>query len=66
MIQTTSDSGYDLATGVGIHNAVSAVNNAVLESRKISERTKRKKKAQAKAGVYSGGQGRTATDGFQR
>jgi site-specific DNA recombinase len=55
MIQTTSDSGYDLSTGAGIHNAVSAVNNAVLESRKISERTKRKKKAQAKAGVYSGG-----------
>ena len=54
-IETTSGNGYDLSTGPGIHNAISAVNNAVLESRQISDRTKRKKKAQAKAGGYHGG-----------
>jgi site-specific DNA recombinase len=54
-IETTSGNGYDLSTGPGVHNAISAVNNAVLESRQISDRTKRKKKAQAKAGGYHGG-----------
>jgi len=29
-IETTNGNGYDLSTGVGIHNAVAAVNNAVL------------------------------------
>jgi site-specific DNA recombinase len=54
-IETTSGNGYDLSTGPGIHNAISAVNNAMVESRQISDRTKRKKKAQAKAGRYHGG-----------
>ncbi len=47
--------GYDLSTGEGIHNAVAAVNNAMLESRLISDRTKRKKKARAKTGAFNGG-----------
>jgi site-specific DNA recombinase len=54
-IQPTEGDGYDLSTGEGIHNAVSAVNNAVLESRKNSDRTKRKKKARANQGVPNGG-----------
>jgi site-specific DNA recombinase len=54
-IATTDDSGYDLSTGEGIHNAISAVNNAARESSRISERTKRKKRAQAKAGRPNGG-----------
>jgi site-specific DNA recombinase len=54
-IVTTDGNGYDLATGEGIHNAVSAVNNAVLESRRMSDRIRRKKRAQAKGGEYHGG-----------
>src|SRR4051794_11455245 len=37
------------------HNAISAVNNAQLESRKISDRSKRKKKAMARSGLFGGG-----------
>jgi DNA invertase Pin-like site-specific DNA recombinase len=54
-IQTTDGDGYDLSTGIGVHNAQTAVSNAGLESRKISDRTRRKKRAQAKEGQYSGG-----------
>src|SRR6266545_1949784 len=54
-IAVTDGSGYDLATGEGIHNAVSAVNNAVLESRKMSDRMKRKLRARAKLGLPGGG-----------
>jgi site-specific DNA recombinase len=54
-IEAVDGGGYDLSTGEGIHNAVSAVNNAALESRKISDRAKRKKKAQAKNGAFAGG-----------
>jgi site-specific DNA recombinase len=54
-IETISGNGYDLSTGPGVHNAISAVNNAIAESRQISDRTKRKKKAQARAGGYHGG-----------
>jgi site-specific DNA recombinase len=54
-IQPTEGGGYDLSTGEGIHNAVSAVNNAALESRKISGRVKRKRKAQARNGEFLGG-----------
>ena len=54
-IEAVDGGGYELSTGEGIHNAVSAVNNAVLESRKISDRTKRKKKAQARNGQFAGG-----------
>jgi len=54
-IETTDGYGYDLSSGEGIHNAISAVNNAQLESRKISDRSKRKKKAMAKEGRFTGG-----------
>jgi site-specific DNA recombinase len=54
-IEKTDGNGYDLSTGEGIHNAISAVNNAQLESRKISDRSRRKKGAQARAGYFSGG-----------
>jgi site-specific DNA recombinase len=48
-------SGYDLSTGIGIRNAVSSVNNAVYESRKLSDRLKRKFRARAKSGLAHGG-----------
>jgi DNA invertase Pin-like site-specific DNA recombinase len=54
-IQPTEGDGYDLSTGEGIHNAVAAVNNAALEVRKTSDRTKRKKAATAKEGRFHGG-----------
>lgn len=54
-IWTTDDVGYDLSTPEGIHQAIGAVNNAMLESAKISKRVKRKKAASAKAGLPSGG-----------
>jgi site-specific DNA recombinase len=54
-IETTDGMGYDLSTGQGIHNAVSAVNNAALEARKIYDRTRRKKKVVAMRGGYNGG-----------
>jgi site-specific DNA recombinase len=54
-IEKTDGNGYDLSTGEGIHNAISSVNNAQLESRKISDRSRRKKGAQARAGLFSGG-----------
>jgi site-specific DNA recombinase len=54
-IATTEGLGYDLATGEGIHEAVSAVNSAVLEARNDSDRQKRKKRAQARAGRFNGG-----------
>jgi DNA invertase Pin-like site-specific DNA recombinase len=47
--------GYDLSTGQGIHNAVSSVNNAMYESRKMSDRIKRKFRARAKNGLAHGG-----------
>jgi hypothetical protein len=54
-IETTDGSGYYLYTGEGVHAAVSSVNNAVLESRKISDRVKRKHRARAQAGLTNGG-----------
>lgn len=54
-IIVTDGSGYNLSTGEGVFNAVSAVNTAMLESRKISDRIKRKKKATAVAGKFHGG-----------
>lgn len=49
------ETGYDLSTAQGIHNAVSAVNNAMRESRKISDRVRRKFRARAKSGLAHGG-----------
>ena len=54
-IETTSGLGYDLSTGEGIHNAINAVNNAMLESRQISDRIKRKKRVRAAQGLPNGG-----------
>ena len=54
-IWTTDGIGYDLSTPEGIHAAIAAVNNAMLESAKISKRTKRKKNARAEAGRNPGG-----------
>lgn len=54
-IETTDGLAYDLSAGVGIHNAVAAVNSAVLESRRTSDRIKRKRKAEARAGKSHGG-----------
>jgi site-specific DNA recombinase len=54
-IWTTDGIGYDLGTPEGIHAAIAAVNNAMLESAKMSKRGKRKKKARAEAGRYLGG-----------
>lgn len=54
-IETTDGFGYYLHTGEGVHAAVASVNNAVLESRKISDRVKRKHRARAEAGLTNGG-----------
>jgi len=54
-IETTDGNYYDLSTGMGVHNAVQAVNTAVLESRRTSDRMKRKRRAEAKAGKAHGG-----------
>jgi site-specific DNA recombinase len=54
-IWTTDGVGYDLSTPEGIHAAIAAVNNAMLESAKISKRTKRKQKARALTGKHHGG-----------
>ncbi len=54
-IWTTDDIGYDLSSPEGIHAAIAAVNNAMLESAKLSKRQKRKKAAQARQGMYNGG-----------
>jgi DNA invertase Pin-like site-specific DNA recombinase len=49
------EAGYDLSTGQGIHNAISAVNNAMLESRRLSDRQKRRIRARAASGASHGG-----------
>lgn len=54
-ILTVDETGFDLSTGIGIYNAISAVNNAAFESRKISDRVSRKFRARAKNGLAHGG-----------
>ncbi|QNA75357.1 recombinase family protein [Streptomyces sp. So13.3] len=54
-IYFTSDEGYDLSTSNGIYRARQAVNQAERESRKISERTRRKQAERAKLGFSHGG-----------
>jgi site-specific DNA recombinase len=54
-IETTDGMYYDLSTGQGIHNAITAVSSAALESRKISDRLKRDRREMAKAGRPHGG-----------
>jgi DNA invertase Pin-like site-specific DNA recombinase len=62
-IWTTDGEGYDLSTPEGIHRAIGAVNNAMLESNRASKRQRRKKKAQAEQGKYMGGQRRYGFEG---
>lgn len=54
-IQTTDGISYDLSTPEGVHAAIAAVNNAILESAKLSKRQKRKKKVRAEQGMFNGG-----------
>jgi DNA invertase Pin-like site-specific DNA recombinase len=54
-IQTTDGISYDLSTAEGIHAAINAVNNAMLESSRTSTRIKRKQKARALQGKVHGG-----------
>lgn len=54
-IETTDGVSYDLSTPEGIHQAIGAVNNAMLESARLSKRQKRKKAAQARQGKINGG-----------
>jgi DNA invertase Pin-like site-specific DNA recombinase len=54
-IACTDGSGYNLSTSLGIHGVIDAVNNAMLESAKISDRMKRKKGAKAGSGWWWGG-----------
>jgi site-specific DNA recombinase len=54
-IETTDGNYYDLSSGMGVHNAVAAVNTAVLESRRTSDRMRRKRRTEAKAGKAHGG-----------
>lgn len=54
-IALTNDDGYDLTDADGIYRARTAVALAERESRKISRRQKRKKAAQARQGLPTGG-----------
>lgn len=62
-IWTTDGEGYDLSTPEGIHRAIGAVNNAMLESNRASKRQLKKKKHQAAKGQYMGGQRRYGFEG---
>lgn len=62
-IWTTDGEGYDLSTPEGIHRAIGAVNNAMLESNRASKRQRRKKQAQAEQGKYMGGERRYGFEG---
>ena len=54
-IQTTEGISYELSTAEGIHAAINAVNNAMLEAARTSKRVKRKQAARAKDGKFHGG-----------
>ncbi|MCX4976263.1 recombinase family protein [Streptomyces sp. NBC_00620] len=54
-IQTTDGICYDLSTEEGVHAAINAVNNAMLEAARISKRVKRKQKKNAQQGKNHGG-----------
>jgi DNA invertase Pin-like site-specific DNA recombinase len=53
-IQTTNDEAYDLSTANGRHSAIGAVNNAMRESGKLSERQTRRQRQRARDGAYQG------------
>jgi site-specific DNA recombinase len=54
-IATTDGGGFDLSTPEGIHNAINVAIEAEKEALRTSRRQKRKKRVQAKEGMYSGG-----------
>ena len=54
-ILTIDEFGYDLSTGQGVHNAINAVNNAMLESQRTSDRQRRRIRAKAQDGAGHGG-----------
>jgi site-specific DNA recombinase len=54
-IETTDGIYYELSTGQGIHNAIVAVSAAAFESRRMSDRLRRKRKALAEEGRPNGG-----------
>jgi DNA invertase Pin-like site-specific DNA recombinase len=53
-IHTTGEDHYDLSSANGIHGAIGAVNNAMRESGKLSERQRRRHRARASEGRYLG------------
>jgi DNA invertase Pin-like site-specific DNA recombinase len=53
-IHTTGEDHYDLSSANGIHAAIGAVNNAMRESAKLSERQRRRIRARASEGKYLG------------
>ncbi|BAJ31027.1 MULTISPECIES: recombinase family protein [Kitasatospora] len=55
LLITTDGISYDLSTAEGIHAAINAVNNAMLESARTSKRIKRKQAVRAKQGKVHGG-----------
>ncbi|PKV88204.1 recombinase family protein [Streptomyces sp. TLI_146] len=54
-IQTTDAISYNLDSAEGIHAAINAVNNAMLEAARLSKRIKRKQRARAIEGKFHGG-----------
>jgi hypothetical protein len=60
-IITIDEPGYDLSTSQAIHNAASAVNNAMLESRRISDRVSASFEPEPRADSRMTDRGRTDT-----
>jgi site-specific DNA recombinase len=54
-IETTDRHVYDLRTAHGVHSLIASINDADFEVRKNSERVKRTRREEAKAGKYHGG-----------
>ena len=54
-IETTDGHVYDLHTAHGVHSLIASINDADFEVRKNSERVKRTRREEAKAGKYHGG-----------
>jgi len=58
MVKLTNGTSYNLRTGGGVHDFIEAVNRAMLESRTTSDRTRRRRENEAKAGKPHGGPNR--------
>jgi hypothetical protein len=54
-VETTDGRVYDLRTAHGVHSLIASINDADFEVRKNSERIKRTRRDEAKAGKYHGG-----------